>query len=74
MSIKIGIYIAIAFAVVGIAGGVYYKIYNSGKQAVYIEQEKKLNTLKDKTHDAQTDALTDPKPRDSLRKYSRPND
>lgn len=74
MSIKIGIYIAIAFAVVGIAGGVYYKIYNSGKQAVYIEQEKKLNTLKDKTHDAQTDALTDPKPHDSLRKYSRPDD
>lgn len=74
MSLKIGLYIAIAIAVAGIGGGIYYKIYNDGKKAVYLEQEKKLNTLKDKTHDAQTDALTDPKPRDSLRKYSRPND
>lgn len=74
MGIKIGIYIAIAIAVTGIAGGIYYKIYNDGKEAVRIEQERKLNTLKDVTHDAQTDALTDPKPRDSLRKYSRPND
>jgi hypothetical protein len=36
MSVKIGIYIAIALVVTGIAGGIYYKIYNSGKQAVYI--------------------------------------
>lgn len=74
MQIKIAVYIALAIAVAGIAGGIYYKIYNSGKQAVYLEQEKKLNTLKDKTHDAQTDALTNSKPHDSLRKYSRPDD
>lgn len=74
MSVKVGIYIAIAIAAAGIAGGIYYKIYNSGKQAVYIEQEKKLNVIKDKTHDAQTDALTNPKPRDGLRKYARPDE
>lgn len=74
MTVKIGIYIAIAVAVAGLAGGVYYKIYNDGKEAVRREQEKKLNVLKDTTHDAQTGALTDPKPRDSLRKYSRPDD
>lgn len=71
---KIYIYIAIAVAVAAAGGGIYYKIYSDGKRAVYIEQERKLNTLKDKTHDAQTDALTTPKPRDGLRKYARPND
>jgi len=73
MSIKVYVYIAIAIVVAGVAGGIYYKIYNDGKQAVYIEQEKKLNTLKDKTHDTQTDALTNPAPRNGLREYARPD-
>ena len=73
MAIKVYVYIAIAVVLAGVAGGIYYKIYNSGKQAVYIEQEKKLNTLKDKTHDAQTDALTNPAPRNGLREYARPD-
>jgi uncharacterized protein YxeA len=73
MAIKVYVSIAIVVAVLAIGGGIYWAIYNKGKTAVYIEQEKKLNTLKDKTHDVQNDALTNPVPRDSLRKYSRPD-
>lgn len=71
---KLYIYLAIAAAALAVGGGIYYKIYNDGKKSVIIEQERKLNVIKDKTHDAQTDALTNPKPRDGLRKYARPDD
>lgn len=73
MTLKLGFYLAIAIGAIAIGGGLYYKIYKSGGDAVRVEQEKKLNTLKDKTHDAQTDALTAPDPRSELRKYSRPD-
>lgn len=74
MAFKAWLYIGAVVAVLVIGSGIYWKIYNDGKQAVRIEQEKKLNAIKDKTHDAQTDALTNPNPRDELRKYSRPNE
>lgn len=72
---KIYIYIAIAIVVAGIAGGIYWKIYNSGKTAVYIEQEKKLNTIKSKTNAAKTEALTATPSTvdDELLKYARPD-
>jgi len=74
LQIKVIIWIVVTVAASGIVGGIYYKIYNDGRKAVYIEQEKKLNIIKDKAHDAQTDALTSPSFRDELRRYSRPND
>jgi hypothetical protein len=58
MGIKIGVYIAIF---VSLAGGYaiwHYKVREGGKEAARIEQERKLNTLKEKTNAAKTDALT----------------
>ena len=71
---KIYIYLAIAIVVVLGGGAYYYKAYYEGKKAVVIEQERKLNTIKDKTNAAKTDALTTPDPKSELRKYTRPSD
>ncbi len=51
--------------------GVWWKVHDSGKQAVKLEQAEKLNKIKDTTHAAQTDALTADDPRSELRKYAR---
>lgn len=72
--IKLIIFGVVAAVIIIAAALLYYKGYFSGKATVYVEQEKKLNTIKDKTNAAKTDALTTDDPRDELRKYSRPND
>lgn len=68
-------WVALAVIVVGAGGTIYYKIYESGKDSVRVEQERKLNTLKDKTNDAKTEALTAPDDfvDCELRKYADPN-
>ena len=71
---KLIVYAVIAVLFIGGAAFLYYKGYFSGKTTVYVEQEKKLNTIKDKTNAAKTDALTTSDPKSELRKYSRPND
>lgn len=71
---KLYLILSAVAAVLAVGGFVYYKGYFSGKEKVIVEQEKKLNTLKDKTNAAKTDALTTDDPRGELRKYSRPND
>jgi len=73
LNLNIWAYLGIALVVVGAAGGLYYKIYKSGGDAVRIEQEKELNKLKDKTDAVQDRALTTTTPRDELRKYARPD-
>jgi hypothetical protein len=72
-TVKIALYLGLFIAVAGVGGVIYYSIYNKGKTAVYVEQEKKLNTIKEKTGAAKTDAFTTTKPSDELRKYSRPD-
>lgn len=72
-TVKLALYVGIAIAVAGIGGGIYWSIYNKGKTAVIVEQEKKLNTIKEKTGAAKTDAFTTTNPRDELLKYSRPD-
>lgn len=73
MSINIWVYLGIAIILVGGATGIYYKIYHAGEQNIIVKQEKKLNTLKDKTDAIQDDALTTDDPRGRMRKYSRPD-
>jgi hypothetical protein len=72
-TVKIGLYLAIFVLITGVCGTLYWSIYNKGKTAVIVEQEKKLNTIKEKTGAAKTDAFTTDKPSDELRKYSRPD-
>lgn len=67
------LYAIAALFVMGVVGTIAFKIYNSGKTTVIIEQERKLNELGKKTNDAKTDALTTPDVDDELRKYSRPD-
>lgn len=74
-TVKLIVILGLVIAVAGIGTTIYYKIYNSGKQEVITQQEKKLNTIKEKTNAAKTDALTTDDPRGELRKqYSRPNE
>lgn len=73
---KIAIYVAIAVAIGGGYAAWHYKVKDSGKQEVIIEQEKKLNTIKDKTNAAKTEVLTAPVStvNDELLKYARPDE
>lgn len=73
LNIKIYAILGIIVVVLASAGGLYWKIYKSGGDAVRTEQEKALNTLKDKTDAVQDRALTTPAPNDELRKYARPD-
>lgn len=68
-------WVALAVILIGASGTVAYKLRESGKDSVRIEQEKKLNILKDKTNDAKTEALTAPDDfvDCELRKYADPN-
>lgn len=76
LGIKIGIYIALALSAAGAYGIWHYKVRESGKEAVIIEQEKKLNTLKEKTNAVKTEVLTAPVStvNDELLKYARPDE
>lgn len=71
--IKLIIYVVVGLAIIGGATTIYFAIYNRGADSVIIKQQEKLNTLKDKTDDAKTDALTTDDPRSELRKYARPD-
>lgn len=73
MPIRLIIYVVLSVIVLGAVGGVWYKIYNSGRQAVITEQQKKLDKLKDKTNAAKTDALTTDDPAGQLREFARPD-
>ncbi len=70
-SLNVWVYLAIAALLIGAAGGAYWYIYEQGAASEKAEQERKLNTLKEKTHETQNNALTAPDPNERLRKYER---
>lgn len=70
---SLAVYLAIGVVLLSAGTLAYVHWKDSIKQQVYIEQERKLDAIKEKTNAAKDGALNSADPRGELHKYARPD-